>query len=185
MKEMSEQNEREARLVERVSKASPRSEMLHRIGPLLAGLLCHERDHLHLMNEGDLLQRWFSSDDHALSAETLLLQIVHKHPHIRILEIGSLVNGCAKSVISEDIRPPRSPYHYDFTNAWDSEGSYDVVVVSGYPQPSTDHLKSIRALLKQGGRLLLAHAHLYSLDRELVLRLLERNSAHQPWDAIT
>lgn len=57
-------------------------------------------------------------------------------------------------------------------------GSYDVVIASGIVQPSTQILANIQALVKPGGKLLMAQVPHYELDRQLVLGLLP-----QSWDS--
>ncbi|KAI2613433.1 putative FSP1 [Hypoxylon sp. NC1633] len=132
----------------------------------------------------------------------LLRQIAHKHPHARVLEIGARLDGTTRALLQElgslgslyhftnasddgfelaerelaawghvlvfdalDIAQEPSSQGFEL-------GSYDVVIASGVLEPSVQTLTNARALIKPGGKLLMAQTPCCELDRQLVLRLL-------------
>ncbi|KMU74437.1 LOW QUALITY PROTEIN: fatty acid synthase S-acetyltransferase [Coccidioides immitis RMSCC 3703] len=108
-----------ALLTQRVAEASPRGEMLCRVGPCLAAILRSQRAPQDLMDEGDLLEKWSSNhDDGASQGAALLRQIVHKQPRARVLEIGARLDVTTRAML-EALGLLGSLYH--FTNASDDD----------------------------------------------------------------
>lgn len=108
-----------ALLTQRVAEASPRGEMLCRVGPDLAAILRSQKAPLDLMNEGGLLEKWSSNhDDNVPQGAGLLRQIVHKRPRARVLEIDARLDGPTRAML-EAIGPLGSLYH--LTNALDDD----------------------------------------------------------------
>nr|KMM71000.1 lovastatin nonaketide synthase [Coccidioides posadasii RMSCC 3488] len=108
-----------ALLTQRVAEASPRGEMLCRVGPCLAAILRSQRAPQDLMDEGGLLEKWSSNHDDGVSqGAALLRQIVHKQPRARVLEIGARLDVTTRAML-EALGPLGSLYH--FTNASDDD----------------------------------------------------------------
>ncbi|RHZ46589.1 uncharacterized protein CDV56_102872 [Aspergillus thermomutatus] len=195
-----------ALLTQRVAEASPRGEMLCRVGPCLAAILRSQKAALDLMNEGGLLEKWSSNHHDGIpEGAALLRQIVHKRPRARVLEIGARLDGTTRAML-EALGPLGSLYH--FSNASDDEFKhaaqelaawsdillFDTLDVANEPSsqgfelgsydvviasgivPQT--LTNVQALLRPGGKLLMVQTPHYELDRQLVLGLLP-----EWWDA--
>lgn len=108
-----------ALLTQRVAEASPRGEMLCRVGPCLAAILRSQKAPLDLMNEGGLLKKWSSNhDDGVPQGAAILRQIVHKQPRARVLQIGARLDGTTRAMM-EALGSLGSLYH--FTNASDDD----------------------------------------------------------------
>ncbi|KAB8221883.1 hypothetical protein BDV33DRAFT_229960 [Aspergillus novoparasiticus] len=108
-----------ATLTRRVAEASARGQMLCRMGPCLAAILCGQKAPHDLMNEGGLLEKWSSdNDDSVAQAVALLRQIVHKRPRARVLEIGARLDGTTQAML-EALGQLGSLYH--FSNTTDDE----------------------------------------------------------------
>ncbi|KAE8326598.1 hypothetical protein BDV39DRAFT_193445 [Aspergillus sergii] len=108
-----------ATLTRRVAEASPRGEMLCRVGPCLAAILRGQKAPQDLMNEGGLLEKCSSdNDDGVAQAVALLGQIIHKRPRARVLEIDARLDGTTRDML-EALGQLGSLYH--FSNATDDE----------------------------------------------------------------
>ncbi|RYP69020.1 hypothetical protein DL771_006346 [Monosporascus sp. 5C6A] len=119
-----------ALLTQRVAEASPRGEMLCRVGPCLAAILRSQKAALDLMNEGGLLEKWSSNqDDGVPQGAGLLRQIVHKWPRARVLEIGARLDGTTRAML-EALGPLGSLYH--FTNASDDDFEHAEQELAGW-----------------------------------------------------
>ncbi|KAI1778855.1 polyketide synthase module [Hypoxylon cercidicola] len=138
----------------------------------------------------------------------LLRQIVHKRPRARVLEIGARLDGTTRVMLEAlgplgSLYHFTNASDDDFEHAeqelaaWSDIlmfdtldiakepssqgfelGTYDVVIVSGAVQPSIQTLTNVHALIKPGGKLLMAQTPCYELERQLVLGLLP-----EWWDA--
>ncbi|RMZ40965.1 polyketide synthase [Aspergillus flavus] len=108
-----------ATLTRQVAEASPRGEMLCRVGPCLAAILRGQKALQDLTNEGGLLEKWSSDNgDGVAQGAALLRQIVHKRPRARVLEIGARLDGTTRAML-EALGQLGSLYH--FSNATDDE----------------------------------------------------------------
>ncbi|KAL4895333.1 hypothetical protein BDV59DRAFT_173712 [Aspergillus ambiguus] len=92
--------------------ASPRGEMLCRVGSCVAAILRGHKAALDLMNEGGLFEKWSPSRDDAVQQASMLLrQIVHKRPRARVLEIGARLDRSTRAML-EELGSLGSVYHF-------------------------------------------------------------------------
>ncbi|KAJ6109586.1 hypothetical protein N7486_001821 [Penicillium sp. IBT 16267x] len=132
----------------------------------------------------------------------LLRQIVHKQPRARVLEIGARLDGTTRAMLealgqlgslyhfsnasddgfkraAQELAAWSDILMFDTLDVAKEPssqgfelGSYDVVIASGIVSTSTQTLTSVQALLKPGGKLLMAQTPRYEFERQDVLGLL-------------
>lgn len=97
----------------RVAEASPRGEMLCRVGPALATILRGQKAPRDLMNERDVLEKWSSKNSSygVTQGAVILRQIAHKWPRARILEVDARPDGITRTML-EALGPLGSLYHF-------------------------------------------------------------------------
>ncbi|CAI7648491.1 unnamed protein product [Penicillium glandicola] len=157
-------------------------------------------------------------DDVVSQGAALLRQIVHKQPRARVLEIGARLDGTTRAMLEaigqlgslyhfSNTSDDEFKHAAQELAAWSdilmfdlldiskepsSQGfelaSYDVVIASGLVSTSTQTLTNVQALLKPGGKLLMAQTPRYELERQDVLGLppdIKKNDSNPSSDIVS